>query len=227
MRFFQMVPEPEPDQHDGQRPCQDTRGGGGGGASHRRLDSLKRRPWGRCLGRLGTSCAFLCAVAAGPAPHSESLCWALPAPLGGGGRAGGGGTQCASCRKRGPGSPGSQLCASGTHCAPEQHKPSEHKPSVDFCRFSSELKDACHSPALCFLSCANNPETSESPFFSPTLLLPLPCPPNLKLFQLLLSKSHSNAINICRTFPMKAAMPGPLTSIKSAPPPIFLRAHIG
>lgn len=105
----------------------------------------------------------------------------------------------------GPGSPGSQLCASGTNCAPGAAQTIGTQ-TVGFCRFSSELKDACHSPALCFLSCANYPGASGSPFFSPTPLLPLLCPPNLQLFWLLLSKSQSDAINICRTFPMKVLL---------------------
>lgn len=46
-----------------------------------RAGQLKRRSWCRCPGRLGTSCAFLSAVAAVPALHSESLCWTTSAPV--------------------------------------------------------------------------------------------------------------------------------------------------
>lgn len=42
---------------------------------------LKRRSWCRCPGCLGTPRAFLRAVAAVPALHSESLCWTTPAPV--------------------------------------------------------------------------------------------------------------------------------------------------
>lgn len=210
MRFFQMVPEPEPGPHDGQRPCQDTRGVCGGGAEGRHPPAgwtvskggLSAEAWGAWGHRVPSSAPWplaqlrtvrACAGSASPggrrghsAPPAEGEAW-LPA------------LAAASIWNT--------LCPGAAQ-------------TVGFCRFSSELKDACHSPAPCSLSCA-----SESPFFSPTLLFPRLCPPNFKLLRLLLPRSHSSAMNICRTFPTK--MPGPLPSLKSSPPLLFLRAHAG
>lgn len=47
-----------------------------------RVTQSKRGSWCRSLGRLRTSCAFLCVVATVPALHSERLCWALSGPGG-------------------------------------------------------------------------------------------------------------------------------------------------
>ena len=96
-------------------------------------------------GRLGTSRAFLCAVAAVPALHSDSLCWQRqPRP----------GRSEHSTESRAPGPRGPQLCVLNNleHTVPPgaAHvllQPCAGTPTLCGCDLNSELK--AHLPLTC------------------------------------------------------------------------------
>ena len=121
-----------------------------------RAGQLKRGSWHQWLGLLGTSCAFLCAVAAVPALHSESLCWPTSAPV----RKG----ESTMHLVQKAWAPGPQrlaaVCIWNTPSCPEPCKypvdpPSRH---VCSCDFNSELK-AC----LPFICSVVHPRVSTTP----------------------------------------------------------------
>lgn len=121
-------------------------------------------------GHPGTSRASLCAVAAVPAQHSESLCWALLVPAGKGAN-----TVCLVHKARAPGPQGLAAVRAGTNRPAQSGRRAPRTPCNRnrlLLDFNSELKAhlSLASPWL-----INNPRDfwGLSTFRQP-LLLPLP-----------------------------------------------------